>query len=389
MQIKRAIILSAGYGKRLNPLTLFKPKPLLEINKKTLLENTIYILEKFGIEEIVINTHYLSDQINTYIDNKKFSSKIFLIEEHKKILDTGGGVLNAAKKFNSNPFFVFNPDTIWSQSHLDDFKYMEEQYFSSNYKSILLVVDKKKSFDKNMNGDFNLKENIIDRESDEKKYIYTGSQILSNSVFKNIKIFCISGNVNNPCNVEEEMGIPLKVLIEKHAGGVIGGWNNLQAVIPGGSSMPLLPKNICETITMDFDSLIKAKSGLGTAGVVVINKDQDIINCMARIAKFYKHESCGQCTPCREGCGWMWRVLERMGKGDATYKEIDLLYDVTKQIEGHTICAFGEGAAWPVQGLLRHFRKEIEKRCHGEPIVKKSPNIPYLIDQHLLEKDSA
>ena len=203
------------------------------------------------------------------------------------------------------------------------------------------------------------------------------------------KIFCISGNVNNPCNVEEEMGILLKDLIEKHAGGVIGGWNNLQAVIPGGSSMPLLPKNICETITMDFDSLIKAKSGLGTAGVVVINKDQDIINCMARIAKFYKHESCGQCTPCREGCGWMWRVLERMAKGDATYKEIDLLYDVTKQIEGHTICAFGEGAAWPVQGLLRHFRKEIEKRCHEEPIVEKSLKIPYLIDQHLLEKDSA
>ena len=123
--------------------------------------------------------------------------------------------------------------------------------------------------------------------------------------------------------------------------------------------------------------------------MVLINKDQDIISCMARIAKFYKHESCGQCTPCREGCGWMWIVLERMAKGDSTYKEIDLLYDVTKQIEGHTICAFGEGSAWPVQGLLRHFRKEIEKRCHAEPIMKKSPNIPYLIDQHLLEKDSA
>ena len=195
MQIKRAIILSAGYGKRLNPLTLSKPKPLLEINKKTLLENTIYILEKFGIEEIVINTHYLSDQINTYIDNKKFSSKIFLIEEHKKILDTGGGVLNAAKKFNSNPFFVFNPDTIWSHPHLDDFKYMEELYFKNGCKGVLLVVDKKKSFDKNMNGDFNLKENIIDRENDEKKYIYTGSQILSNSVFKNIKIEPFSMNL--------------------------------------------------------------------------------------------------------------------------------------------------------------------------------------------------
>ena len=203
------------------------------------------------------------------------------------------------------------------------------------------------------------------------------------------KIFCISGNVNNPCNVEEEMGIPLKDLIEKHAGGVVGGWNNLQAVIPGGSSMPLLPKSICETIRMDFDSLIKEKSGLGTAGVIVINKDQDIVKCMARIAKFYKHESCGQCTPCREGCGWMWRMLERIAARDSTYKEIDLLHDVTKQIEGHTICAFGEGAAWPVQGLLRHFRKEIEKRSHEEPLIKKKNNIPYLIDQHLLEKDSA
>ncbi len=200
------------------------------------------------------------------------------------------------------------------------------------------------------------------------------------------KIFSISGNVNNPCNVEEELGIPLKELIERHAGGVIGGWNNLQAVIPGGSSMSLLPKSICETITMDFDSLIKVKSGLGTAGVVVINKDQDIIKCIARIARFYKHESCGQCTPCREGCGWMWRMLERMAEGESTYKEIDLLHDVTQQIEGHTICAFGEGAAWPVQGLLRHFRKEIEKRSHEEPLIKKKSNIPYLIDQHLLEK---
>ena len=185
------------------------------------------------------------------------------------------------------------------------------------------------------------------------------------------------------------MGVPLKELIEKHAGGVEGGWNNLQAVIPGGSSMPLLPKNICETITMDFDSLIKAKSGLGTAGVVVINKDQDIIRCFARIARFYKHESCGQCTPCREGSGWMWRMLERIADGDSTYKEIDLLYNVTKQIEGHTICAFGEGSVWPIQGLLKHFKKEIEKRCNDEPFIKKKSNIPYLIDQHLLEKDNA
>jgi len=176
------------------------------------------------------------------------------------------------------------------------------------------------------------------------------------------KIFCISGNVNNPCNVEEEMGIPLKDLIEKHAGGVIGGWDNLQAVIPGGSSMPLLSKSICETIKMDFDSLVEAKSGLGTAGIVVIDKSQDIVKCIARIARFYKHESCGQCTPCREGSGWMWRMLERIAKGDAEVTELDMLMDVTKQIEGHTICAFGEGSSWPVQGLLRHFRTEMEER---------------------------
>ena len=203
------------------------------------------------------------------------------------------------------------------------------------------------------------------------------------------KIFCISGNVNNPCNVEEEMGVPLKFLIEKYAGGVIGGWKNLKAVIPGGSSMPLIPKDVCETIKMDFDSLVAAKSGLGTAGIVVINNDQDILKCMARIAKFYKHESCGQCTPCREGSGWMWRILERAAKGDATKEDINLLSEVTKQIEGHTICAFGEGSAWPVQGLLRHFRKEIDKRCFSEPVIKKKRKIPYLVDQHLLESKDA
>ena len=195
MQIKKAIILSAGYGKRLNPMTLSKPKSLLEINKKTLLENTIHILENFGIKEIVINTHYLSDQINRFIDNKKFSSKIFLMEEHEKILDTGGGVLNAAKKFNNDPFFVLNPDTIWFQSYLDDFKTMEEQYFNNDYKGVLLVVDKTKSFDKTMKGDFNLKENILVSNVNEKRYIYTGSQILSNSVFKNKKIEPFSMNL--------------------------------------------------------------------------------------------------------------------------------------------------------------------------------------------------
>jgi len=176
------------------------------------------------------------------------------------------------------------------------------------------------------------------------------------------KIFCISGHVNKPCNVEEAMSIPLRELIERHAGGVRGGWDNLMAVIPGGSSMPVLSKEIADTILMDFDSLVAAKSGLGTAAIIVMDKSTDIIKAFARLAHFYKHESCGQCTPCREGCGWMWRVLTRMQKGDAEPSEIDLLQGVSKQIEGHTICAFGEGASWPVQGLIRHFRPEIEQR---------------------------
>ncbi|MFO7297268.1 MAG: NADH-quinone oxidoreductase subunit NuoF, partial [Pseudomonadota bacterium] len=176
------------------------------------------------------------------------------------------------------------------------------------------------------------------------------------------KLFQISGHVERPCVVEEEMGIPLRQLIEEHAGGVRGGWDNLLAVIPGGSSMPLLPASLCDDLTMDFDSLQKLKSGLGTGAVIVMDKSTDIVKAITRIAYFYKHESCGQCTPCREGTGWMWRVLDRMSRGEAQKEEIDLLYDVTKQIEGHTICAFGDAAAWPVQGLIRHFRDEIEAR---------------------------
>jgi len=176
------------------------------------------------------------------------------------------------------------------------------------------------------------------------------------------KIFCLQGHVNTPCNVEEEMGIPMKDLIEKHAGGVRGGWDNLLAVIPGGSSVPLLPKSICDTVLMDYDDLRGNQSGLGTAGVIVMDKSTDIIEAIARLAHFYMHESCGQCTPCREGTGWMWRVMVRLQKGEATVAEIDDLLDVTKQIEGHTICALGDAAAWPIQGLIRHFRPEIEKR---------------------------
>jgi NADH-quinone oxidoreductase subunit F len=176
------------------------------------------------------------------------------------------------------------------------------------------------------------------------------------------KIFCISGHVEQPCNVEEEMGIPLRELIERHAGGVRGGWNNLLAVIPGGSSVPCVPREICETLLMDFDSCREASSGLGTAAVIVMDKSTDIIKAIARLSAFYKHESCGQCTPCREGTGWMWRVVERMARGEARPNEIDLLWDVSKQVEGHTICALGDAAAWPVQGLIRHFRHIIEER---------------------------
>ena len=176
------------------------------------------------------------------------------------------------------------------------------------------------------------------------------------------KLFCISGHVNKPCNVEEEMGIPLKELIEKHAGGVRGGWDNLLAIIPGGSSTPLMPKDVCETMTMDFDALREAGTGLGTAGIIVMDKSTDIVRAIARLSYFYKHESCGQCTPCREGTGWMWRMMDRMVRGEAEIHEIETLEQVTRQVEGHTICALGDAAAWPVQGLIKHFRPEIERR---------------------------
>jgi NADH-quinone oxidoreductase subunit F len=176
------------------------------------------------------------------------------------------------------------------------------------------------------------------------------------------KVFCISGHVNKPCNVEEELGIPLRELIDKYAGGVRGGWDNLLAVIPGGSSVPLLPKATCDNVLMDFDSLKAEKSGLGTAAVIVMDKSTDVVKAIARLSRFYKHESCGQCTPCREGTGWMWRVMERLVQGNAEPSEIDMLLDVTYQVEGHTICALGDAAAWPIQGLIRHFRPEIERR---------------------------
>ncbi|MDQ0468898.1 NADH-quinone oxidoreductase subunit NuoF [Labrys wisconsinensis] len=191
------------------------------------------------------------------------------------------------------------------------------------------------------------------------------------------KLFCVSGHVNKPCNVEEAMSIPFRELIERHCGGIRGGWDNLKAVIPGGSSVRMVPAEQIIDTPMDFDSLSKLRSGLGTAAVIVMDKSTDLIRGIARLAYFYKHESCGQCTPCREGTGWMWRVLTRMAEGRAQKREIDMLLDVTKQVEGHTICALGDAAAWPIQGLIAHFRHEIEARIdqyaanpHSEPVLQ-------------------
>ena len=176
------------------------------------------------------------------------------------------------------------------------------------------------------------------------------------------KLFQISGHVNNPCVVEEAMGIPFRELIDRHAGGIRGGWDNLLAVIPGGSSVPLVPAEQIMDAPMDFDGMKAVGSGLGTAAVIVMDKSTDIVRAIARLSYFYKHESCGQCTPCREGTGWMWRTMERLREGDGDSATIDRLIDVTKQIEGHTICALGDAAAWPIQGLVKHFRPEIERR---------------------------
>lgn len=181
------------------------------------------------------------------------------------------------------------------------------------------------------------------------------------------KIFCLTGHVNTPCVVEEELGISMRELIETHGGGVWGGWENLLAVIPGGSSVPLLPKDICAKITMSFEELHYVHSGLGTGAMIVMNRSTDIVKIIARLARFYVRESCGQCSPCREGTGWMWRILERMAIGNAKREEIDELLSLSHHIENSTICALGDAAAWPIQGLIRHFRGEIEKRidCYG------------------------
>ena len=176
------------------------------------------------------------------------------------------------------------------------------------------------------------------------------------------KLFQLSGHVNTPCVVEETMSISFRELIDLHGGGIRGGWDNLLAVIPGGSSVPLVPAHEIMDCPMDFDGLKALGSGLGTAAVIVMDKSTDIVRAISRISYFYKHESCGQCTPCREGTGWMWRIMEKLREGEATVEMIDKLLDVTKQVEGHTICALGDAAAWPIQGLIKHYRPELERR---------------------------
>ena len=192
------------------------------------------------------------------------------------------------------------------------------------------------------------------------------------------KLFCISGHVNKPCNVEEAMSVPFRELIDAHCGGIRGGWDNLLAVIPGGSSVPLVPAHEIVDAPMDFDAMRDLKSGLGTAAVIVMDKSTDIVRAIARISYFYKHESCGQCTPCREGTGWMWRVMQRLVTGDAEPHEVDLLLEVSTEIEGHTICALGDAAAWPIQGLIRHFRPEIEARIAKRQGFVQVPGQPAL-----------
>lgn len=196
------------------------------------------------------------------------------------------------------------------------------------------------------------------------------------------KLYAISGHVNRPCVVEEEMGIPLKELIERHCGGVRGGWDNLAGVIPGGASTPMMPKSSCDEVLMDFDSLRDHQSGLGTGAVIVMNKQTDLVRAVARLSQFYAHESCGQCTPCREGTTWLMNMMNRFEVGRANLREIDMIWELTKQMEGHTICGLSDASAWPIQGLLRHFRPLVEERVRAF----ETQNGPVLFGGRLAEE---
>ena len=211
--IKKAMILAAGFGKRLNPLTLDCPKPLLKIGKETLLSNTINFLEQSEIKEIVINVHYLGDQIIQYINKKRFNLSINIINEKEKILDTGGGIHNAIKYFKES-FLCINPDTIWNSNYIKELKRMESDFFLNKKKCHLLVVDKIKSFDKNLKGDFNLQNGLITRKKDENlKFIYTGLQIINPEAFSNIdeKVFSINKVWNQLIKSNQLFGLESKI----------------------------------------------------------------------------------------------------------------------------------------------------------------------------------
>ena len=184
MKINTALILCAGYGKRLNPITLDIPKPLLELHNVTILEKCIQLIKSLGIKKILINSFYLKDHFPKFFKDNNFDIDIEIIEDGKEILDTGGGILNLIKHSNENDFIVFNPDTVWTKEYFDEINKMEEFYFSEKLKNILLLVNKNLSFDKNLKGDFNLENNLITKELD-KNFIYIGCQILSKKLFKN------------------------------------------------------------------------------------------------------------------------------------------------------------------------------------------------------------
>jgi len=186
MRINTAFILCAGFGKRLNPLTLDTPKPLIKLNNITVLEICINLIENLGIQQIILNTFYLKDQIHNFINHKKFKSKISIIEDGENILDTGGGINNMMKHTNEDNILIFNPDTIWKKDYSNEIIEMEKIYFSKKLKNILLLVKKELSFDKNLNGDFDLIENVITKNN-ERKFIYTGCQIINKKLFSDYK----------------------------------------------------------------------------------------------------------------------------------------------------------------------------------------------------------
>ena len=187
MRINTALILCAGFGKRLNPITLNTPKPLLEIKDVSMLERCINLIEKLGIQKILINTFYLKDQFSVFLNSKNFNLDIKIIEDGEHILDTGGGIQNMIKDSNEKDFIIFNPDTIWSNDYKDEILKMEKMYFSEKLENILLLANKKLSFDRNLKGDFNLKNNLINKEA-EKEFIYIGCQIINKKLFIKEKI---------------------------------------------------------------------------------------------------------------------------------------------------------------------------------------------------------